>query len=141
MHGYASVLGGMYDNAPHGAICARLLPFVFERNVKVLQKQLSEQSCSMSDPVAMNAVVKLSRYQEVAQMITGRLDATTEDGVNWLHALLRDIDIPPLSALCQGVSEKDYDDIVSSTASASSTKGNSVALSSEDLREILIAAM
>jgi alcohol dehydrogenase class IV len=29
VHGFAGVLGGMYD-APHGAICGRLLPYVME---------------------------------------------------------------------------------------------------------------
>ena len=35
-HGFAGVLGGMYD-APHGAICAALLPAAIEANIKALE--------------------------------------------------------------------------------------------------------
>ena len=36
VHGYASVLGGMFETAPHGAICAALLPHVMRKNVQKL---------------------------------------------------------------------------------------------------------
>ena len=36
VHGIASVVGGMFP-APHGAVCARLLPHVMEINVRALQ--------------------------------------------------------------------------------------------------------
>lgn len=36
VHGFAGPLGGML-NAPHGAICAKLLPLVMEVNIKVLR--------------------------------------------------------------------------------------------------------
>ena len=36
VHGFAGVLGGMYD-APHGALCAALLPHVTEVNVRALE--------------------------------------------------------------------------------------------------------
>ena len=36
VHGYAGVLGGMYESAPHGAICAALLPHVFKVNAEKL---------------------------------------------------------------------------------------------------------
>lgn len=35
VHGYAGVLGGMFDTSPHGAICASLLPGVFRKNAEV----------------------------------------------------------------------------------------------------------
>ena len=43
VHGFAGVLGGMYD-APHGAICAALLPHVTEVNIRALQSARAEQS-------------------------------------------------------------------------------------------------
>jgi len=36
VHGYASVLGGMFEGAAHGAICAALLPHVFRKNAEKL---------------------------------------------------------------------------------------------------------
>jgi alcohol dehydrogenase class IV len=36
VHGFAGPLGGMFS-APHGAICARVLPYVIEVNVRALQ--------------------------------------------------------------------------------------------------------
>ena len=41
VHGYASVLGGIYKTAPHGAICAALLPHVFQRNAETLSTPLN----------------------------------------------------------------------------------------------------
>ena len=38
VHGFAGPLGGMIS-APHGVICARLLPFVCEANVRALQRR------------------------------------------------------------------------------------------------------
>lgn len=32
------MLGGRFENAAHGAICAALLPFVFVKNAECLQK-------------------------------------------------------------------------------------------------------
>lgn len=37
VHGFAAVLGGRFENAPHGALCAALLPFVFEANAEHLR--------------------------------------------------------------------------------------------------------
>ena len=36
VHGFAGPLGGMFP-APHGAVCAGLLPHVMEANVRALQ--------------------------------------------------------------------------------------------------------
>ena len=38
VHGFAGVIGGMHD-IPHGVICARLLPYVFEINYKALSER------------------------------------------------------------------------------------------------------
>ena len=50
------LVGGMY-NAPHGAVCARLLPFVMQENIIALRKR---------DP---NSVYLLS-YEEIANLVT-----------------------------------------------------------------------
>ena len=38
VHGFAGPIGGMFP-APHGAVCARLLPVVVERNVAALRER------------------------------------------------------------------------------------------------------
>jgi len=134
VHGFAAVLGGKYDNAPHGAICAALLPIVFEENVRTLQALMKQNG-------NLDAVVKLSRCLEVARMITGNSNATIDDGIDWLHALLKDINIPSLSQLCQGITNDNIDAIVQQTLQASSSKGNPVPLSLDQLKEILIKAL
>lgn len=35
VHGFAGVIGGMFD-APHGAVCAALLPACYDMNVQVI---------------------------------------------------------------------------------------------------------
>ena len=58
VHGFAGPIGGMFP-APHGAICARLLPFVMEANLHVLQ----------STPTSDLSI--LDRYIEIARLLTG----------------------------------------------------------------------
>jgi alcohol dehydrogenase class IV len=69
--------------------------------------------------------------------MTGNPSASITDGIDWLHALLQDIDIPRLSSLCRGVDISQFDHIATQTLTASSTRGNPVILSKEDLVEIL----
>lgn len=54
VHGFAAVLGGMFDRAPHGAICASLLPAVFRANIVKLQ--------AMAETGDNEAERKLARY-------------------------------------------------------------------------------
>ncbi|NPV65947.1 MAG: iron-containing alcohol dehydrogenase [Anaerolineae bacterium] len=125
VHGFAGVLGGMFD-APHGAICARLLPFVMEANVRALQTR---------DP----GNPALRRYDEAAHLLTGWLTATAADGVAWVHDLCRDLDVPPLSDY--GLTEADFPAVVEGANRASSMKGNPIALTTEELTAILAQAL
>ena len=83
VHGFAGPLGGMFP-APHGAVCARLLPFVMETNVRALQERSADS-------------VSLERYAEVAQILTGERDAGAVAGVAWVQALCAALDMPGLS--------------------------------------------
>jgi len=150
VHGFAAVLGGMYEDAPHGAICACLLPYVFEKNVAALQQKVDHIVAASAggaaaredqEGVLLDAMVKLGRFEEVAKLITGNRDASITEGIAWLHALLRDINIPPLAQLCKGMTEADVDTIVTATMGSSSTKGNPIVLSHRELAQILKDAM
>src|SRR5215510_8115468 len=67
VHGFAGPLGGML-HAPHGALCARLLPLVMEANIKALETRHPEH------PV-------LERYAEIARVLTAENEATPFEGV------------------------------------------------------------
>ena len=58
VHGFAGPIGGMFP-APHGAVCAALLPHVMATNVRALRQR------SLGS-------VALQRYDEVARMLTGQ---------------------------------------------------------------------
>ena len=84
--------GGMYDSAPHGAICATLLPVVFRKNAEKLTAQAEKGDAS--------AKQRLTRFSDVARIVTGLEHATVAQGVIWLETLNRDLSVPPLSQLC-----------------------------------------
>ncbi len=121
VHGFAGPLGGMF-HAPHGALCARLLPFVMEMNVRALHKRAPDS-------------VYLKRYDEVAHLLTGDDRAMAEDGVQWVQILCHQLKIPPLSAY--GMREEDFTAIIPKVKNASSTRGNPVELDEGELEEIL----
>jgi alcohol dehydrogenase class IV len=124
-HGFAAPVGGMFP-APHGAVCAAALPHVMEVNIRALRRRMPESAA-------------LSRYGEIARLLTGSPHASAEDGAGWVAALCRKLEIPPLRAY--GVAESDISGLVDKAARASSMKGNPIALTAEELREILTAAV
>ena len=121
VHGFAAPLGGMFP-APHGAVCAALLPHAMETNVRALRARGAGSRV-------------LRRYEQVAGWLTGRPDAAAEDGVEWLAALCRKLRIPPLARY--GVDRADIPRVVAQAAKASSMKGNPIPLTEEELAEIL----
>ena len=125
VHGFAAPLGGMF-NAPHGAICARLLPIVMETNVQALKtREIGSWA--------------LKRYDEIAQMTTGDGKAKAEKGVEWVRDLCKRLDVEPLSGL--GLSRSDIPEIVERAKRASSMKGNPVELTDKELTGILERAL
>lgn len=125
VHGFAGPLGGMFD-APHGAVCAALLPHVMAVNVDVLHKR-------------QPAHPALARYDEVARLLTGDASATADDGVAWIAELCELLGVPGLAAY--GLSEVDFDDVIGKSARASSMQGNPVTLTPDDMRAILQRAL
>ncbi|HTP09018.1 MAG TPA: iron-containing alcohol dehydrogenase [Anaerolineae bacterium] len=125
VHGFAGPFGGLFP-APHGMICARLLPFVVEANMRALQTR---------DP---NSPV-LRRYGEVAQFLTGRSTAGASDMIEWLHQVCADLDVAPLSQF--GFTLDDIPVVVAQAQKASSMKGNPIVLTEEELTRILSQAI
>ncbi len=125
VHGFAAPIGGMYP-APHGATCAALLPNGMEMNIGALRRRAPGSD-------------HLRRYGDIARIVTGNSDALPEDGAEWTRGLCRDLKIPPLRA--HGIAEPDIDLLVEKASRASSMKGNPVALTPEELREVLIRSL
>jgi alcohol dehydrogenase class IV len=125
VHGFAGVLGGMYP-APHGVICARLLPLVMEANLQAMTSRAPDHPA-------------LEKYTLAARLLMGNEKATPEDGVAWLHALSRDLHIPHLGRY--GVQASDFAEIVEKSKRASSMKGNPIELTDDELRGILEKAV
>lgn len=121
VHGFAGPLGGMYP-APHGAICARLLPVVMETNLKALLSR---------DP--QNPAVE--RYGEIAVLLTGDPQAKSQDGIQWVHQLVKDLHIQPLSDY--GITDGDIPGIVEKAALASSMKANPIELTRRELEQVI----
>lgn len=125
VHGFASVIGGMYK-APHGAICARLLPFVTQMNIECMENRDPHNSA-------------LSRYDEMSQLATGHPTSRRQLLVEWLKDLLGLIKIPGLSNWAiKGV---DIDQIATWSLKANSMKTNPIALTLEECRKILTLAL
>jgi alcohol dehydrogenase class IV len=124
-HGFAGVIGGAFD-APHGAICAALLPHVMAVNHRALSARQPESPA-------------LDRYDELAGIVTGSPSARASDGVGWVSDLAAALGVPRLSAY--GISAGDVPHLVSKTAVASSTKANALPLTTDELTEILLAAL
>lgn len=122
VHGFAGVLGGMYG-APHGAVCAALLPAVMEVNLKALNERLPDSPY-------------LARYRELAQILSLPEEKTL---VAWARNLIAELKIPSLGIL--GVKAEDFELITEKAARASSMKGNPVPLTKEEMIAILEKAL
>ena len=125
VHGFAAAIGGMFS-APHGTICAALLPHVMELNIRALQQRLPQSPA-------------LPRYGEIARLLTGKPQAEASDGVDWVRQLGRDLGIPSLGSY--GITAHQISSICAKAAVASSMKPNPVQLTEAELREILSAAI
>ena len=121
VHGFAAPLGGMFP-IPHGVACARLLPAVARINVRALRAR------APSSPA-------LERFDEVARLVTDNDAARAEDAAVWLEALVEELRVPMLSTY--GVGDDDVARVVAAARQASSMRGNSIALTDDELAEAL----
>ncbi len=125
VHGFAAPIGGMFD-APHGAVCAALLPAVMATNHTALQAR------APNDP-------RLQRFREVAVMLTGSAEASAADGVAWVTALCARLSLPGLARY--GITSAHFPELVARGKNASSMKKNPIVLSDGELHAILAGSM
>jgi alcohol dehydrogenase class IV len=117
VHGFAAPIGGMFD-APHGAVCAALLPSGMRVNIAALRER---------DPDG----TAIARYQEIARILTGERDATAEDGMEWVRTLTAQLAIPALGRY--GITTRDVPGLAEKASRSNSMKGNPIALTTAEL--------
>ncbi len=124
VHGLAGPIGGWCE-APHGAVCAALLPHVMAGNLKAIEARGASEAARR-------------RFDEVACLLTDRPGACARDAVGWLRQLSSDLRVAPLRHY--GLTPDDLPAIADRALRASSMKANPVALSRDELIGILAAA-
>ena len=125
VHAFAGPLGGMFP-APHGALCARLLPGVMDINLKALRERAPESAA-------------LARFTELAQTLTADPLARAEDGIRWLRDLCAAFNIPALATY--GVAAGDFAATMARGKKANSMKGNPIELTDDELANMLKDAL
>ncbi len=125
VHGFAGPIGGMFD-APHGAICAKLLTPVLETNVRALEERAPDSP-------------SLTKLHQVGVLLTGDPGAKAADGARWIAHLCDDLSLRPLCTY--GITEADVPAIVEKSKNASSMKGNPLPLTDRELADILHSAL
>lgn len=123
VHGFAAPIGGRFP-APHGAVCAALLPHVMAMNLQALRQRAPLHPA-------------LRRYEEVARLLTGSPGASADDGVRWTRELVGRLRIPRLSHY--GITAADHATLVADAGRASSMKANPLPLTAAELGAILAA--
>lgn len=125
VHGFAAPIGGMFD-APHGTVCAAILPYGMEANIRALRARVPDSGA-------------VERYREIARVLTGDPEASPESGVDWVRTLVQRLRIPGLATW--GIGARDADDIAAKAAHASSMKANPVVLTATELRWVMEKAI
>ncbi len=118
VHGFAAPVGGMF-HAPHGAVCAALLPHVMEANLRALRARQPGSDT-------------LGRFEEINSFFSG-------GAIAWIKDTCRMMKIAPLSSY--GVTQKDFPVLIEKAGASNSMKGNPVGLTAEELGKILDAAL
>lgn len=121
VHGLASPLGGRLE-APHGALCAALLPATLALNLSKARESGGSEDL-------------LERYKELGTLLTGSPQTGADEAINWLTDLGQSLEIPPLNHW--GLKQSMYGEIIAAALKASSMKGNPVSLNESDLQLLL----
>ncbi len=125
VHGFAAPIGGAFD-APHGAVCAALLPHGMAANIQALRERAPESD-------------SLMKFRELARMLTGDAEAIPEDAVQKVRDLVRALQIPGLRAW--GITNGDVAGLAEKAARSGSMKSNPLPLTVDELCGVLAAAL
>lgn len=125
VHGFAGPLGGML-HAPHGALCAAVLPAGVAVNIRALRERAPDHDA-------------LKRYADAARILTGESQAEAEDLIVWLSNLTSELSVSPLQAY--GLQHEQIPELIEKAAHASSMKANPIVLTRDELTEVAERAL
>jgi alcohol dehydrogenase class IV len=125
VHGIAGVIGGLI-NAPHGALCARLLPYAYKINENLIIKENKES------PLYKKIVI-------IHRLISGSKAFKSNQVVDYFENIVDKLKIKKLGDY--GIEKRDFSHIISISINSSSMKGNPVCLESRQIRSILENAL
>jgi alcohol dehydrogenase class IV len=120
VHGMAAPLGGMLS-APHGAICAALLPYAVAVNIRALRERAAGHPA-------------LAKYEETARILTGTGAAQAEDLTGWIAELCTRLAVGSLRDLA--FHRDQLPTLVEKAQKASSMRANPLALTDAEIAEI-----
>ena len=130
VHGIAGPAGGMLENAAHGALCGALLPHAMRANVAAVR------ALDAADP---RRAALLARYARVAHAVTGDEKADIDAGLDAVARLVQRLRAPSLTAL--GLTRDRIPELAAKALRAGSTKGNALALTADQISDIITAAL
>ncbi|WP_391087447.1 iron-containing alcohol dehydrogenase [Vibrio sp. NH-UV-68] len=119
-HGLASALGGKL-HAPHSIITAQLAPYVMQENIRAA-------TLAGRDDI-------LNRYEKLAQILTGRVNAHRDDGILWVNMMLDKLPLPKLNSF--GVCSTSFESVAQDALKSVAIKGNPIPLTIQRLMYIL----
>ena len=126
VHGIAGPFGGIFPEAPHGAICAALLPGSLEVNHRALKVRHPNHAC-------------LQRFDDLTMMMTGKGDPSFESTLNWIFETIAKLNIPGLGTY--GFNVDHLPDLIQKSKSASSMKGNPIELTDSEIQTLIQKAV
>jgi len=125
VHGLAGPIGGMFK-APHGAVCAALLPHIIRANIAALRAREPKSET-------------LARYDEIGQVLAGCAEGRAANAIAWIESINSELEIPRLRSY--GIEPGDFPVIIAKAGHSSSMKANPVQLTTEELNGALEMAM
>lgn len=121
VHGLAGPIGAFYE-APHGVVCARLLPSITQQNIITLASQPENFGI-------------YKKYQQVAQLLTGKAD--TSELIKYLQSTVDSI--IPTRLASYGITPNGIPQILAHCRSGSML-GNPVTLTDQQLTQCILEA-
>ena len=121
IHGFAGPIGGMFE-APHGIVCASLLPAAANINYQAMIERDSKNPA-------------LRKLEEAAKILLNNPTATIDEALEHLKAICMQMFVPGLFEF--GITEADFPTIIEKAKKASSMKGNPIELTDTELMIIL----